>query len=45
MSVRRKVVQLSGALMILVMRSVVIASRHYRGLICPDLLWASMASL
>jgi hypothetical protein len=29
MSVRRKVVQLSGALMILVMRSVVITSRHF----------------
>jgi hypothetical protein len=28
-SVRRKVVQLSGALMILVMRSVVITSRHF----------------
>jgi hypothetical protein len=31
MSVRGKVVQLSGPLMILVMRSVVITSRHFRG--------------
>jgi hypothetical protein len=45
MSVGGTIVQLGGALMILVVRSVVIASRHYRGLICPDLLCASRASL
>ena len=35
----------AASLVVLVMRSVVIASRHILGVpICPDLLWASFAS-
>lgn len=41
-----KVVQLGGPLMIFVMGSVVISRRHsQRVTICPDLVWASLASL
>jgi hypothetical protein len=44
--VRAGVVQLGGSLMVLVMRSVVISSRHIQILtIRPDLVWASFASL
>lgn len=46
MGVRADVVQLGGLRMILVMGSVVIASRHnYKVTIRPDLAWASFASL
>ena len=40
----RQVVQFGGPLMILAMRTVVIARRHQIfSTICPDLLWASLA--
>jgi hypothetical protein len=46
MGVRGSVVQLSGFLVILVMRSVVISSRHnQRAAIWPDFVCASLASL
>ena len=47
MSVRSRVVQFGGALVVLVMRSVVVSSGHsfYRVTIWPDLVWASLASL
>jgi hypothetical protein len=46
MSMRRAIMQLSRFRMIFVMRSVVISCRHIYGVsICPDLLWASFASL
>ena len=44
-SVGGTIVQLGGPLMIFVMRSVVITSRHYALPIFPDLLWDSLASL
>jgi hypothetical protein len=44
--VRAGVVQLGGSLMVLVMRSVVVACRHIQIFtICPDLVCASLASL
>jgi hypothetical protein len=44
--VRRQIVQFRRKLMILVVRSIVISGGHgYRLSICPDLLWASLASL
>jgi hypothetical protein len=45
MRVGGHIVQLGCSLMILVMRSVVITSRHYRLSISPDLVWASFAIL
>jgi hypothetical protein len=43
--VRSVVVQLRSSLMIFVMRSAIVSSGHQRLSICPDLLWASFASL
>ena len=41
-----EIVQFGGSLVILIVRSVVITCRHNQMLtICPDLLWASFASL
>jgi len=46
MGVRGFVVQFRGPLVVLVMRSIIVASGHnYRVPICPDLVWASFASL
>jgi len=43
--VRGGVVQFCRPLVILIVRSIVITSRHQIVTICPDLLWASFASL
>jgi hypothetical protein len=44
--VRGDIVQLGGPLVVFVVRSVIIASRHnYKLTICPDFVWASWASL
>ena len=46
MGVGRKIMQFGSPLMIFIMRSVVISCGHnQRVSICPDLLWASLASL
>jgi hypothetical protein len=46
MGMRRDIVKFGGALVILIMRSAIVTSRHsYRLPICPDFEWASLASL